>query len=123
MRTHVFAIKLFTIAMSTVFMTMVYAGEVDVTNVSVECNPECTFHVTLKHSDEGWKHYANRWTVLTPEGKELGVRVLYHPHVNEQPFTRSLGGVKIPDGVTEVIIRANDLVHKEGGKEMRVKLP
>ena len=99
------------------------AGEVDVTDVRVECDPECTFHVTLEHADEGWKHYANRWDVVTLEGKVIGTRELAHPHVQEQPFTRSLGNVAIPPGVTEAIIRANDLVHKQGGKEMRVKLP
>lgn len=123
MKAQLFVIRLLTVVMGAFLMTTVYAGEADVIDVSVKCYPECAFNVTLKHGDEGWEHYANRWTVLTPEGKVLGTRVLYHPHVNEQPFTRALSGVKIPVGVTEVIIRANDLVHKEGGREMRVKLP
>ena len=99
------------------------AGEADVVNVAVECYPECAFHVTLKHADTGWDHYTNRWDVLTPDGKVLASRVLYHPHVHEQPFTRSLDGVVIPAGVKEVVIRANDSVHGQGGKEMRVALP
>jgi hypothetical protein len=41
----------------------------------------------------------------------LGMRVLGHPHVNEQPFTRSLSGVQIPDGTTQVQIQARDLPH------------
>jgi len=53
----------------------------------------------------------------------LGVRELAHPHVNEQPFTRSLGGVEIPDGVQEVTIRARDSVHGYGGAELSVELP
>lgn len=99
------------------------AGEADVTGVSVECYPQCNFRVTLRHADEGWEHYANRWDVVTPQGKVIGTRVLYHPHVHEQPFTRSLSNVEIPPGITEVIIRASDSVHKQGGKEMRVKIP
>jgi hypothetical protein len=30
---------------------------------------------------------------------------LLHPHVAEQPFTRSLSGVTIPEGLTEILIR------------------
>ena len=33
------------------------------------------------------------WRVLDPDGNELGVRILTHDHANEQPFTRSQGGI------------------------------
>lgn len=69
-----------------------------------------TFSVTLSHPDTGWDHYADGWEVLTQDGERLGYRELFHPHVNEQPFTRSLSGVAIPDGMTEVFIRARDNV-------------
>ena len=82
-----------------------------------------SFSVTVRHDDEGWDHYADRWDVLGPDGDVLGTRVLYHPHVGEQPFTRNLGGVKIPEGVGEVVIRAHDSVHAYGGKEVKVELP
>lgn len=62
--------------------------------------------VTLRHPDTGWDHYADGWEVRTPDGAVLGTRVLAHPHVTEQPFTRSLGGVAIPDGVMQVMIHA-----------------
>lgn len=68
------------------------------------------FDVTILHPDSGWDHYADGWSVNTPDGKELGHRTLAHPHVNEQPFTRSLSGVQIPNGLTEVVIRAHDSV-------------
>ena len=64
------------------------------------------FDVTLSHPDTGWDHYADGWRVLDMQGNELGLRVLFHPHVDEQPFTRSLGGVSIPAGLTEVRIQA-----------------
>jgi hypothetical protein len=64
------------------------------------------FDVTIEHPDTGWNHYADGWRVLAPDGGELGTRVLYHPHVDEQPFTRSLTGVAIPDGLTQVRIEA-----------------
>ena len=64
------------------------------------------FDVTLSHPDTGWDHYADGWRVLDMDGNELGMRVLYHPHVEEQPFTRSLSGVVIPAGLSEVQIEA-----------------
>jgi len=79
------------------------------------------FDVTLKHADEGWDHYADGWGVYLMDGTELGYRVLVHPHVNEQPFTRSLSGVKIPKGTKSVIIRPHDKVHGVG-KDFSVEL-
>lgn len=61
--------------------------------------------VTLRHGDTGWDHYADGWEVLDEAGKRLGYRELLHPHENEQPFTRSLDGVRIPDGVTKITVR------------------
>ncbi len=63
-------------------------------------------NVTLSHPDTGWDHYADGWEVLDADGNSLGFRELFHPHVEEQPFTRSLGGVQIPDGATSVFVRA-----------------
>ncbi len=70
-----------------------------------------TFEVTLEHADEGWDHYAVGWEILGADGRVFGRRVLAHPHVDEQPFTRSLSGVYIPPGVNEVHVRAHDSVH------------
>ena len=72
--------------------------------------------------DAGWEHYADRWDVVSPDGEVLASRVLLHPHENEQPFTRSLGGVAVPEGVTRVIIRAHDNVHGLGGQTVEVLL-
>ena len=100
------------------------AGPADV--LEVEAVPEAggtwTFNVTVAHTDEGWSHYADRWEVVAPDGRLLGTRTLLHPHVREQPFTRSLSGVVIPEGVTRVIIRAHDKVHGLGGAEVTVEL-
>ncbi|NOC85469.1 hypothetical protein GS634_19755 [Ruegeria atlantica] len=64
------------------------------------------FDVTIRHPDTGWDHYADGWRVLDMDGNELGLRVLHHPHETEQPFTRSLGGVVIPENVSQVQIQA-----------------
>jgi len=103
----------------------VWAGKADVLKIKVEKTgaETYTFHVTVSHNDTGWKHYADKWDVMAPDGKILGTRTLYHPHVNEQPFTRSLSGVKIGSGIESVTVRAHDLVHKYGGKTVSVRLP
>ena len=54
------------------------------------------FDVTIASDETGWDKYADRWEVLAPDGSLLGTRELAHPHVDEQPFTRSLSGVVIP---------------------------
>ena len=78
--------------------------------------------VTLKHDDTGWDHYADNWRIVDDEGAILGDRVLLHPHVNEQPFTRSLGDVKIPEGITSVYIEAHDKVHGWTPSRLKVDL-
>ncbi|OIQ29232.1 MAG: hypothetical protein BM562_11795 [Alphaproteobacteria bacterium MedPE-SWcel] len=65
-----------------------------------------TFHVPLSHPDTGWDHYADGWRILDMQGRELGRRVLVHPHETEQPFTRSKGGITLPHGVTQVQVQA-----------------
>lgn len=103
----------------------VRAGEADAVKVEVskEGAGSYRFDVTVRHADEGWKHYANKWEVIAPDGNVLGTRVLFHPHETEQPFTRSLSGVKIPDGIETVKVRAYDSVHGDGGAEVEVRLP
>ena len=81
------------------------------------------FDVTVRSNDTGWKKYADRWEVLGPDGKVLGKRVLLHPHETEQPFTRSLSGVRIPAGIERVTVRAHDKVNGYGGKTVTVTLP
>lgn len=103
----------------------VLAGQAQVVDVKV--NPEGRdtygFSVTLRHADAGWDHYADRWDVLAPDGTVLGERVLFHPHVDEQPFTRSQSGILIPRGLTQVLIRAHDKVHGNNPELFRVALP
>lgn len=99
------------------------AGEAAVEKVDVHRDGKgWHFSVTLRHADTGWDHYADRWEILAPDGTVLATRVLLHPHVNEQPFTRSLGNVTIPEDVNEVIVRAHDNVHAYGGKTFRLKI-
>ena len=82
-----------------------------------------TVSATIRHGDTGWDHYADNFEVLGPDGALLERRVLYHPHVDEQPFTRSVGGVKVPPGLKQVIVRAHDKVHGYGKATVTVTLP
>lgn len=100
------------------------AGQADVVNASARCSERiCDISATVEHADSGWDHYANHWRVLLPDGTELARRVLHHPHVEEQPFTRSLGAVTIPPGVAQVLVEAHDSVHGYGGARFELVLP
>lgn len=101
------------------------AGEADVLDVVVGRTGDdiFSFAVTVRHDDSGWDHYADRWEVVAPDGAVLGTRVLLHPHENEQPFTRSQSGIRIPAGIETVTVRAHDSVHGLGGVERTVVPP
>ena len=107
------------VASSPVFAGKADVLEVQVTKVGADVY---RFSVTVRHDDEGWDHYADRWEVLDSQGESLGTRVLVHPHVGEQPFTRSMT-LSIPMHVKEVVVRAHDKIHGDGGAEIVVKLP
>ncbi len=81
-----------------------------------------TFAVSVESADTGWDKYADAWEVRSVDGTVLGVRQLLHPHVDEQPFTRSLSGVVIPDGVDEVTVAARDSVAGFCGRTLTVAL-
>jgi len=90
-----------------------FAGEVKILAAEFQQTGDelWSLNVTLRHDDSGWEHYADNWRVVDGRGNVLGDRVLYHPHVDEQPFTRGLSNVKIPDGAAIVSIEAHDKVH------------
>jgi hypothetical protein len=107
------------------------AGKADVIAADATCGPApagrpasvCSFSVTVRHADGGWEHFANRWDVVDSDGKVVASRVLRHPHVDEQPFERSLGNVRVPHTTKFVRVRANDSVHGAGGAEVEVVVP
>ena len=114
---------IFVLAFALLAATGARAGEADVVDANATRTGETwRFDVTVRHDDTGWDHYADKWDVLAPGGAVLGTRVLLHPHENEQPFTRSLTGIELSDGIDTVIIRAHDSVDGYGGLEHTLEL-
>lgn len=105
------------------YAELLLAGEADVLDVKARYNGADSFQIitTVKHADTGWDHYANGWEIVDESGKVIGTRVLYHPHVNEQPFTRS-HTLTIPASVKRITVRAIDSLHGKGGREIVLKL-
>ena len=79
--------------------------------------------VTLLHADTGWEDYADGWRVELPDGTVLAQRVLEHPHVTEQPFTRSKTGIAIPEGVETVHVRARTVTDGWDSRSVVLDLP
>lgn len=80
------------------------------------------FDVTVSSPYDSRDRYADAWRVLGPGETEFGIRVLTHDHASEQPFTRSQGGIAIPDDVISVTVQGRDLVNGWGGGTLDVQL-
>jgi len=96
------------IALLSLLLHMVSSAQgAAVTQVAVkEQNQSYWFEVTVKSPDEGCEQYADWWEIIDETGELLYRRILMHSHINEQPFTRSGGPLKIsPDKI--IIIRAH----------------
>jgi len=99
------------------------ANTVEIVKVMIEpAAHRWTFLVTLKHDDEGWDHYADGWRIVDSKGTELGYRKLWHPHENEQPFTRTLANILVPKGESIIYIEAHDKVHGWSKQRVRIDL-
>jgi hypothetical protein len=102
-------------------MNSAIANDVEIVKVRLSKSGDSwRANVTLLHGDTGWDHYADAWRIVDPDGAVLGTRVLYHPHVDEQPFTRSLGRIDIPDTLPKVFVEAHDKVH--GWSKQRIEI-
>ncbi|QEN06458.1 hypothetical protein EXM22_00055 [Oceanispirochaeta crateris] len=98
-------------------------AQVESVQAVLQSNGTWTISATLRHNDQGWDHYADQWIVVDPETeKVLGTRVLTHPHVEEQPFTRSLTRLILPKGQRYLEIRAKCTLHGYEGKRVLVDL-
>ncbi len=79
--------------------------------------------VTISSPYDTPERYADGWRVKTTDGDVLAEHDLAHDHANEQPFTRSRGPFKIPEGVTEVVVEGRDMANGYGGDTVTVAVP
>ena len=104
--------------------TTTVEGCADVVGVEVKsAGDRFVVSATVRSADTGWDRYADAWEIRSPDGEVIGTRVLAHPHVDEQPFTRSLSDVEIPGDVTSVEIAARDSVVGYCGLTATVPVP
>ena len=106
-------VTLFTSALVLVLSHSSKANDINILAAAIihQSHGEYLVNVKLEHHDTGWQHYADEWRLVDNEGNILGTRVLQHPHVHEQPFTRSLSNVKLSSELQAVFIEAHDKVH------------
>jgi hypothetical protein len=91
--------------------------------VITERNGSYRFDVTLSSPYDTPERYADAFRVLDADGKELGIRVLLHDHAYEQPFTRSLTGVNVPQNTAAVFIEGRDKTYGWSGVLTEVEMP
>ena len=104
-------------------MALAKANEVEVVKTEFSRQGDSWYvSTTLRHNDTGWDHYADQWRVVNSDGKVLGERILFHPHEDEQPFTRSQSGIRIPTDTHVVFVEAHDKVHGWSTHRVRVDL-
>ena len=112
-----------TIALFALLATPAFADPASIEHVTFTKNGgNFTFSVTIRHKDTGWDDYVDAWRIKDESGAVLGERSLAHPHVEEQPFTRSLSGVAIPTGTTAVWVEARDTVGGWASGDTKVPL-
>jgi hypothetical protein len=118
-----YQLKIHLIIISLFLTTTVFANDVEIVKV-VLTSQSGTWRadVTLKHADEGWDHYADAWRLLDEKGNEIGKRTLYHPHVNEQPFTRSLSSFHISDDKKIIFVEAHDKKHGWSSNKVKIDM-
>lgn len=97
----------------------------DIEDVTIESQGDRAFRfdVTMSSPYDTPERYADAWRVVGPDGTVLGTRELAHDHAGEQPFTRGLDGVEIPEGVSEVTVEGRDQVSGYGGQTRSVTIP
>jgi hypothetical protein len=89
---------------------------------AIDANGSWTFNVTVSSPYDTPERYADGWRIVGPDGTEFGFRLLTHDHAGEQPFTRSLSSVSIPDDVDVVTIEGRDQANGFGGEIFELQL-
>ncbi|WP_372988711.1 hypothetical protein [Sulfitobacter sp.] len=105
---------MFKMFLSALFVLIAQAAVADYATINsvraIQKDGLWSFTVTISHKDTGWEHFSDAWRIVDQSGKQIAIRELIHPHVDEQPLTRSLSGIDLPDDLTEVGIQVRDTV-------------
>ncbi|QSB05615.1 hypothetical protein [Natronoglycomyces albus] len=80
------------------------------------------FTVTVSSEYDSTDRWADAIRVRSASGEEYGVRELGRHHADEQPFTRQITDVEVPDDVTVVIVEGRDSKNGWGGQSVEVDL-
>jgi len=116
-------LKTFLTISAFIFTSPAFANDVEIIKVVLtKRSGTWQADVTLKHADTGWKHYADGWRLVDSQGNEIGKRTLYHPHVNEQPFTRTLSGFHLANDIKVIFVEAHDLKHGWSPNKVKIDL-
>ena len=96
----------------------------DVLGATAEQDDDGTWNVsaTLSSPYDSAQRYADAWRIVGADGTVYGTRELAHDHAAEQPFTRDLSSVEIPEDVIEVTIEGRDQVSGWGGESFTLTL-
>jgi hypothetical protein len=80
------------------------------------------FDVTVSSEYDTPQRYADAYRIMDENGEVYGIRELAHDHAYEQPFTRSLSGVTIPNTIKTLIIEGRDQTYGWGGETFTINL-
>ena len=105
-------------------LAMAGAADVIVATARQAADGSWSFNVTMRCDDRGATYFCDRFEVLSPTGGVLGVRRLLHDHTDEQPFSRDLQRVKVPEGFPHgVLIRGHHNIRGYDGAALKLALP
>lgn len=75
-----------------------------------------SFEVTLSSPYDSADRHTDAFRVIGDDGVVYGLREMAFQHTGEQVYSRTLHGVEIPEGVTEVTIEGRDSTYGWGGE-------
>ena len=75
-----------------------------------------TFQVMISSPYASAERHTDAVRVIGDDGVVYGILELTHPHAGQQPFSRTLRDVEIPESVTKVIIEGRDSTYGWGGE-------
>jgi hypothetical protein len=116
-------LRVYFVIVALVFSPLLLAKEVEITKVELEpTGSTWTVHVTLRHDDQGFEHYANGWRLVDAKKNVIAAQELYHPHDKKKSFTDSKANIKIPSQTKLVFLEAQAKPHGWSKQRVRIDL-